>query len=128
MAAILFPLLGRMKDSMAKVSFFIGFEKRFQLLAKILLIVVGVTGILLFLQKGSFASLTGEETGLLGHKIFVWLFYLVLLFGAEKPLTVTLVSSKTTLKKAFKRMSVFHWAVLVLSLIAVAAGIRLVIG
>ena len=126
--AIVFPVLTRMEDSMAKVSFFIGFEKRFQLLAKILVILVGATGVLLFLQRGAFASLTGEETTLLGYKFFVWLFYLVLLFGAEKRLMATLVSPKTTLDKAFKRISVFHWVVLVLSLIAVVSGIRLVRG
>ena len=126
--AIVFPVLGRMEDSIAKVSFFIGFEKRFQLLAKILVIIVGATGILLFLQRGAFASLTGDETALLGYKFFIWLFYLVLLFGAEKRLMATLISPKTTLEKAFKRISVFHWVALILSLIAVVSGIRLVRG
>ena len=126
--AIVFPVLGRMEDSIAKVSFFIGFEKRFQLLAKILVIIVGATVILLFLQRGAFASLTGDATALLGYKFFIWLFYLVLLFGAEKRLMATLVSPKMTLEKAFKRMSVFHWVVLILSLIAIVSGIRLVRG
>jgi len=126
--AIVFPVLQHMEDSMAKVSFFIGFERRFQLLAKILVILVGVTGIFLFLERGAFASLTREETVLLGYKFFIWLFYLVLLFGAEKRLMAALVSPKTTLERAFKRMSVFHWVALILSLIAVVAGIRLVRG
>ena len=126
--AIVFPVLGRMEDSMVKVSFFMGFEKRFQLLAKIFMIIAGVTGILLFWQRGAFASLARDETVLLGYKFFVWLIYAILLFGAEKRLMRTLVSQKTPPEKAFKRLSIFHWVVLILSLIAIVAGIRLVRG
>ncbi len=126
--AIVFPVLGRMEDSMSKVTFFIGFEKRFQLLAKILVVIVGVTGILLFLERGGFSALTAEETALLGYKFIIWLFYLVLLFGAEKRLMVTLISPKTTPEKAFKILSTFHWIVMILSFIAIIAGIRLVRG
>lgn len=126
--AIVFPVLMRMEDSMAKVSFFIGFEKRFQLLAKVLVILVGVTGIILFFHRGGFESLSLEEAILLGYKFFVWLFYFVLLFGAEKRLMSTLVSPQTPPEKAFKRLSLFHWAVLILSLLAVIGGIRIVRG
>ena len=126
--AIILPVLGRMEDSMAKVSFFMGFEKRFQLLAKVCVIVAGATGILLFQQRGAFASLTGEETFLIGYKFLVWLIFAVLLFGGEKRLIGTLVSRKTSPEKAFKRLSIFHWVALILSLIAVMAGIRLVRG
>ena len=126
--AIIFPVLGRMEDSMAKVSFFMGFEKRFQFLAKVCVIIAGTTGILLFQQRGAFASLTGEETLLIGYKFLVWLMFAILLFGAEKRLMGTLVSQKTSPEKAFKRLSIFHWVALILSLIAVVAGIRLVRG
>ncbi|NWF92154.1 MAG: hypothetical protein HXY46_04520 [Syntrophaceae bacterium] len=99
--AIVFPFLGRMEDSMAKVSFFMGFEKRFQFLAKILVIIAGATGILLFLERGGFGSLTNEEALLLGYKFLVWLFYFALLFGAEKRLMATLISPNTPVEKAF---------------------------
>ncbi len=126
--AIVLPVLTRMEDSMAKVSFFIGFEKRFQLLAKILVVIVGATGIILFFHRGGFVSLNQEETLLLGYKFFIWLFYFALLFGAEKRLIATLISPKTPPDRAFRRLSVFHWVVLILSLIAVVGGIRLVRG
>lgn len=126
--AIILPVLGRMEDSMAKVSFFIGFERRFQLLAKILVVIVGTTGIILFFYRGGFFNISSEETILFGYKFFVWLFYFVLLFGAEKRLMSTLVSSKTPPEKAFKRLSIFHWIVLILSLLAIIAGIRLTRG
>ncbi|MBM4349270.1 MAG: hypothetical protein FJ106_05200 [Deltaproteobacteria bacterium] len=126
--AIVFPVLARMEDSMAKVSFFIGFEKRFQLLAKFLVVLVGFTGIILFFHRGGFMGLAGEEMMLLGYKFFIWLFYFVLLFGAEKRLMSTLVSPTTPVEKAFKRLTLFHWSVLTLSLLAIIAGIRLVRG
>lgn len=126
--SIVFPILTRMEDSMAKVSFFMGFEKRFQLLAKILVVIVGLTGIILFLQRGGFSSLNLEETLLLSYKFFIWLFYFILLFGAEKRLMSTLVSPNTPVEEAFKRLSLFHWVVLILSLIAIVSGIRLVRG
>lgn len=126
--AIIFPVLTRMEDSMVKVSFFMGFEKRFQFLAKILVIIVGFTGIILFLQRGGFSSLNLEETLLLGYKFFIWLFYFILLFGAEKRLMSILVSHDTPIEKAFKRLSLFHWFVLILSLLAIVSGIRLVRG
>jgi len=126
--AIVFPVLGRMEDSMAKVSFFMGFEKRFQFLAKILVIIAGATGILLFFERGGFGSLTNTEALLMGYKFFVWVLYFALLFGAEKRLMATLVSSNTPVEKAFKRLTLFHWVVLILSLLAVISGIRLVRG
>jgi len=126
--AIVFPVLGRMEDSMAKVSFFMGFEKRFQFLAKILVIIVGVTGIILFFNRGGFGSLNNEEAFLLGYKFIVWLLYFALLFGAEKRLMATLVSPNTPVEKAFKRLTLFHWVVLILSLLAIISGIRLVRG
>lgn len=125
---IIFPVLTRMEDSITKITFFIGFEKRFQLLAKIMVLVAGATGISLFLYRGGFGGLTSEETFLLGYKFFIWLFYFVLLFGAEKRLMATLISPQMPPEKAFKRLSLFHWVVLTLSFMAIGAGIRMVRG
>jgi len=126
--AIVLPVLTRMEDSMAKVSFFVAFEKRFQFLAKIFVILAGASGILMFWNRGAFASLTGEEAALLGYKFLVWLTFAILLFGGEKRLMGALVSQKMTPEKAFRRLSLFHWFVLILSLMAIVAGIRLVRG
>jgi uncharacterized membrane protein len=126
--AIVFPTLASMEDSMAKVSFFMGFEKRFQLLAKICVLIAGASGILLFWRRGAFGVLTTDEAVLLGYKFLVWLTFVVLLFGAEQRLMRALVSEKTAPEKALKRLSAFHWVVLILSLIAIVAGIRLVRG
>lgn len=124
--AIVFPTLASMDDSMAKVSFFMGFEKRFQFLAKVCVVIAGASGILLFWQRGGFAVLTTQEGALLGYKFLVWLIFVVLLFGAEQRLMAVLVSQDTSPERALRRLSIFHWVVLILSLIAIVAGIRLV--
>jgi cytochrome b subunit of formate dehydrogenase len=117
-----------MEDSMAKVSFFMGFERRFQFLAKLCVILAGGSGIGLFWERGAFSSLTGEEAILLAYKFFVWLVFAVLLFGAEQRLMGTLVSKDTPPEVAMRRLAIFHWVVLILSLIAIVAGIKLARG
>jgi uncharacterized membrane protein len=126
--AVVFPTLAGMDDSMAKVQFFMGVERRFQFLAKICVILAGTSGVLLFWQRGAFSSLSAEEASLLVYKFIVWLVFAVLLFGGEKRLLGALVSGQTPPPTVMKRLTVFHWVVLVLSLIAIVAGIRLVRG
>jgi uncharacterized membrane protein len=126
--AIVFPALTRMEDSMEKVSFFMGFERRFQILAKICVIIAGASGILLFWQRGAFSALARDDAFLLGYKFIVWLVFLILLFGAEKRLMTALVSEETAPEAAFRRLAIFHWVVMILSLIAIVAGITLVRG
>jgi len=126
--AIVLPVLKEMEDLMAKATFFMRFEKRFQFLAKLCVILAGGSGVLLFWERGAFSHLSGEEAFLIGYKFFVWLIYAVLLFGAERRLMGTLFSPDTPPEVAFRRLAIFHWAVLILSLIAIVAGIRLVRG
>jgi uncharacterized membrane protein len=125
---IVFPTLAGLEDSMAKVSFFMGFERRFQFLARICVIIAGASGVLLFWQRGAFATLSRAEAFLIGYKFFVWIVFAILLFGAEKRLMGTLVSGRTAPETAFRRLAIFHWVVLILSLIAIVAGIKLVRG
>ncbi len=126
--AIVFPVLTGMEDSMEKATFFMRFEKRFQLLAKLCVILAGGSGIFLFWQRGAFSHLTTEEAILIGYKCFVWLVYAVLLFGAEQRLMGSLFSKNTPPEVALRRLAIFHWVVLILSFIAIVAGIKLVRG
>lgn len=126
--AIVFPTLAGMEDSMAKVNFFMGFERRFQFLAKVCVVLAGASGILLFWQRGAFSTLASDEAFLIGYKFLVWAVFALLLFGGEKRLMGALVSGETSPETAFKRLAIFHWVVLILSLFAIIAGIRLVRG
>lgn len=120
---VIFPTLRGIEDSMEKVRFFLGVERRFSKLAKAYVIVVGITGIYLFFQRGGFGGLNTEMAIILAFKVFVWLLFAVLLFGAEKRLMNILISSQTAQEKAFQRLSLFHWVMLILSLLAIAGGI-----
>jgi uncharacterized membrane protein len=122
---VLFPALQVMEDSMEKVRFFLRAEKRFSTLAKAYIVLVGITGALLFINRGGFGSLTTGEAYLLGFKVFVWLLFAILLFGAERRLMKVLISAQTAPDVAFRRLSLFHWVMLILSLIAITFGIAI---
>jgi hypothetical protein len=59
--------------------------------------------------------------------IIIWTFYAALLFGLEKIIFKKLFSNpegrQTDTKKVFKLLQGFHWFVLALSFLAIAAGI-----
>mgnify|MGYP001565303458 FL=1 len=50
---------------------------------------------------------------------------LIIHLGAEKRIMKILISQQTTPEKAFKRLSIFHWFMLMLSIVAVACGVLL---
>ncbi len=122
---VLFPALQVMEDSMEKVKFFLRFEKRFSIFAKIYIVLVGITGVFLFINRGGFGGLTTGEVNLLGFKVFIWLLFAILLFGAERRLMKVLISSQTAPDVAFRRLSLFHWVMLILTLIAIAFGVAI---
>ena len=121
---IVFPMLLRMEGSLEKVMFFQGVEHRFAKLAKIYVAIAGVTGFLiLYLNNGYSLLFTREGIGLT-LMLIAWVFYvLVLLF--EKKIFLKLFSQpeKLDTSQIFFRLSAFHWFVLGISLLAVAAGV-----
>lgn len=121
---IIFPMLLRMEGSIEKVIFFQGVEHRFAKLAKIYVTIAGVTGFLiLYINNGYAILFTSDGIGIT-LMLIAWLFYvLVLLF--EKKIFMKLFSQpeKLDTAKIFFRLSLFHWVILVLSLVAVGAGV-----
>jgi uncharacterized membrane protein len=122
---VVFPTIHGIEDSMAKVSLFLGIEKRFARFAKGYVIITGFTGVMLFLRRGGLEGFSGTPALMLGFKVLVWLTFFVLLFGAEKHLMKILISWQAAPEKAFRRMNVFHWFMLTLSGIAIAFGVTL---
>ncbi len=104
---------------------FLGVERRFARLAKVYVITAGLTGVMLFLRRGGFEGFGGGLGIMFGFKIFVWLLFFILLFGAEKHLMKIIASQQTTPEKVFKRMILFHWFMLTLSGTAIAFGLML---
>lgn len=123
---IVFPMILRTKNSLEQVMMFQGIEHRFSRIAKILVILTGISGLYLISEKGlSFGVFI---------MIFVWTLYASLLFFLEKLLfkrlfakpsrnRVVPTGEQLKTEQVFFRLQVFHWFVLTLSFLAIAAGI-----
>jgi uncharacterized membrane protein len=121
---IVFPMIMRMESSLEKVLVFQGLEHRFAKVAKISVTLVGLTG-------GWLLHLTGEWNILFTSRgigptlmIIVWTFYvLVLMFEGRLFKLIFRGDAQQDTSKVFFRLSVFHWVVLGLSLLAIGVGV-----
>ncbi|MDA8339601.1 MAG: hypothetical protein M0Z70_09920 [Nitrospiraceae bacterium] len=121
---IVFPMIMRMEGSLEKVLFFQGTEHRFAKIAKLCVIIVGITGALLLQLTGEW-SLLFKRAGI-GPTLMliVWIFYvLVLLFEGKLFRIIFRGEAQQDTAKIFFRLTVFHWVVLGLSLLAVGVGV-----
>jgi uncharacterized membrane protein len=116
---ITFPMILRMEKSLEQVMMFQGIEHRFSKIAKVLVILTGLSGLYLIYEKGL-------STGV-WIMIGLWAVYASLLFGLEKLIFSKLFSQKPgeqhDTKKVFNILQTFHWFVLLMSCIAIGAGI-----
>ncbi len=116
---ITFPMIQRAGSSLDQVLMFQGVEHRFSKIAKVMVVLAGLSGFYLLYEKGLSAGVW--------IMIFVWAFYASLLFGLEKLIFKKLFSAPSgeqlDTKKVFNMLQVFHWFVLTLSFLAIAAGI-----
>ncbi len=115
---VTFPMILRVEKSLEQVLMFQGVEHRFAKIAKVTVILAGLSGLYLIFEKGlSFG---------VWIMIFVWSFYASLLFGLEKLIFKKLFSKpgeQADMRKVFNLLQGFHWFVLCLSFLAIAAGI-----
>ncbi|MEF9475719.1 MAG: hypothetical protein L0958_03315 [Candidatus Mariimomonas ferrooxydans] len=116
---IIFPMIQRTNNSLEQVLMFQGVEHRFSRIAKVLVILAGLSGFYLIYEKGiSFG---------IWIMIIIWTIYASLLFFLEKRLFKRLFSQtpekQISTEKIFFRLQVFHWVILILSFSAIAAGI-----
>ncbi|HDH05114.1 MAG TPA: hypothetical protein ENH01_05285 [Nitrospirae bacterium] len=116
---VTFPMILREEKSLEQVLMFQGIEHRFAKIAKIMVILAGISGFYLLYEKG---LSTGAWI-----MIIVWALYASLLFGLEKIIFKKLfdkpAGEQLDTKKVFYFLQVFHWIVLALSFSAIAAGI-----
>jgi uncharacterized membrane protein len=121
---IVFPMIMRMEGSFEKVLFFQGVEHRFAGIAKLCVLIVGLTGAWLLYLTGEW-SLLFKNSGI-GPTIMlvVWLLYVLILFFEAKLFNVIFrKETKQDTEKVFFRLTAFHWVVLGLSLFAVGVGV-----
>ena len=115
---VTFPMILRMDKSLEMVLMFQGVEHRFGKIAKVMVILAGLSGFYLIYEKGLSLGVW--------IMIVVWAFYASLLFGLEKMIFKKLFSKpdqQADMKKVFNLLQTFHWIVLGLSFMAIGAGI-----
>jgi uncharacterized membrane protein len=121
---IVFPMIMRTEGSLEQVLFFQGIEHRFAKIAKLCVLVVGLTGVLLLYLMGMWSLLFTRYGIAPTLMLLVWTFYvLVLLFEAKLFKVIFRGEVQQDMAKIFFRLSVFHWVVLGLSLLAVVVGV-----
>jgi uncharacterized membrane protein len=115
---ITFPMILRVEQSLEQVMMFQGVEHRFGKIAKIMVVLAGLSGLYLIIEKGLSTAVW--------IMIVLWTVYAALLFGLEKMIFKKLFSKpgeQADMKKVFNFLQGFHWVVLALSFLAIAAGI-----
>jgi len=122
---ILLPMVHGMTDPMEKALLFQGVEHRFSRIVKAVIIVVGITGLYNLFQKRLYVIMPTWQGFWLDLMIGVYIFYSLLIFGLEKALFKRIFKDVKNMNadQVFFRMSVFHWVVLALSLLAVGGGV-----
>jgi uncharacterized membrane protein len=121
---VVFPMILRMENSLEKVLFFQGVEHRFAKIAKAMVAVAGITGFWLLYLTDEWRilfTLRGIGPTLM---LIVWAVYLlILLFEAKLFKIIFKGEAQQDTSKIFYRLTVFHWFVLGLSLLAVLVGV-----
>ena len=121
---IVFPMLMRMEGSLEKMILFQGVERRFAKIAKISVAAVGITGAWMLQITGEWKTLFSAAGIGPTLMVIVWTFYLlVLLFEGRLFKVLFRGEAQQDTSKVFFRLSVFHWVVLGLSLLAIGVGV-----
>jgi uncharacterized membrane protein len=121
---IVFPMITRMEGSFEKMIFFQGIEHRFAKVAKISVAVVGITGVWMLRLTGEWKTLLSAAGIGPTLMVIVWTLYvLVLLFEARLFKVLFGGEAQQNTSKVFFRLSIFHWVVLGLSLLAIGVGV-----
>jgi len=115
---VTFPMIMRVEKSLEQVLMFQGVEHRFSKIAKVMIILAGLSGLVLIKEKGLSLGVW--------IMIFVWAFYASLIFGLERMIFKKLFgrpSDQLDTKKVFNTLQIFHWFVLTMSFLAIIAGV-----
>jgi uncharacterized membrane protein len=119
-----FPMILRMESSLEKMLFFQGIEHRFAKIAKICVLLVGMTGFLLLYLTEEWKIMFTIKGLSPTFMFLVWIFYvLILLFEARLFKVIFKGDAQKDTSKIFYRLTIFHWVILVLSFSAIFIGV-----
>ncbi len=125
---MIFPIIIRTQDPLAKVLLFRKIEHRFARTARVYNLITGASGIIMVLLMG-WQSLYLKRAGLpLLIMSLIWVLWFVMLFGLEPLLIRKMLermmknSEKMDIDAVFSRMNRMHWFLMILSFVAVTGG------
>lgn len=125
---IILPMAIKNPDALGKVLMFQRVEHRFAPLARIFVLITGISGFAMVLQMG-WQNLYFTRAGVpLTVMTAIWVFWLVMLWGLE-PLVIKKIlenmaksGAKMEIETIFARMNKLHWMMVLISMVAAAAG------
>jgi len=125
---LMLPMIVKMPDALQKVLLFQRIEHRFAPMARIYVVIVGITGFTMFYMAGMWDALFTTSGHFLLFMIAVWVFWVIMLFGLEPIIIKRMLDrmaksgAKMEIETVFNRMNVLHWVLLAVTLAASAAG------
>ncbi len=122
---VLLPAVRRMKTADERVAFFEEVERRFAWQARATTLLVGGSGLYLIHAWNLLDRFRSSTYWWMHAMVLVWLLFTAMLFVAE-PLFLhrrLLDAARTRPDQTFHRIERMHWALLTISLIALAAAV-----
>ncbi|MEO5355921.1 MAG: hypothetical protein H7844_01320 [Nitrospirae bacterium YQR-1] len=121
---VVFPMIVRMEDSMEKVFFFQGVEQRFAKIAKVFVLIAGLTGGVLIYLKDVLHTLFHKDGFYLTLMLILWTIFLTVLTFEKKLFNIIFKGeAQHDTKKIFMRLTMFHWIIMCVSLVIVFLGV-----
>jgi uncharacterized membrane protein len=126
---IVLPVIIKTPDPLQKVLTFHRIEKKFAALARVYVVVTGLTGFAMLFSAGWAGLLFTRDGIALTFMLMVWVFWMAMLFGIEpiviKKMLERLSKSgdKMEIETVFSRMNRMHVVLLIVSLVATVAGV-----
>ena len=125
---MIFPMLLKTQNALEKVLLFRRIEHRFARVARAYNVIVGVTGFAMLFTMGWHKTLLTRPGIPLLIMTLIWVFWFVMLFGLEPVLIKKMLDNmaksgdKLEIDTIFAKMNRMHWLMLLISLVAAAAG------
>ena len=127
--SVVLPMAIRTPDTLQKVLLFQRIEHRFAGLARIYVVITGVSGFAMIFTTDWHRLLFTMAGLALTAMTLIWVFWFVMLFGLE-PLIIRKMlenmakgGTKLEIDTVFKRLNAVHWAMVFISLVAATAGV-----
>lgn len=123
--SVLLPLLIQMPSAQNRAEFFRKFEKRFAAQARIVTLLVGLSGFYMVHALHAWGRFGELRYWWMHAMVFVWLLFSILLFILEPNVLRRRV--ETSIQQAseatFRRMQRFHWILLSISLVTIVGAV-----